>query len=182
MVGREKLTAKQESFCLNYFKTNDGTASAIAAGYSPPSAKVIACENLTKPYLLIRINDLRAQAKATAGDAVMSVVERQKRLTEFASARLVDFITNGEPNQDLTSCPNNGALSEIVHKTRYTKAGDPIVERSIKLRDPIAAIAELNKMDHTYDERPQVNNNTQINIIVDSERGREIVQKLIGGR
>jgi hypothetical protein len=46
--------------------------------------------------------------------------------------------------------PNHTAASEYIHRTTYTKAGDKIVTKGLKLRDPISAIAELNKMEKIY--------------------------------
>ena len=55
-----KLTGKQERFCQEYVKDFNGYRSAVAAGYSERSAKNTACENMTKQYLVERINDIKA--------------------------------------------------------------------------------------------------------------------------
>lgn len=52
------LTDKQELFCLEYMKDLNATQAAIRAGYSSNSAKTIGCENLTKPYIRARIDEL----------------------------------------------------------------------------------------------------------------------------
>lgn len=46
-----KLTEKQKKFCDYYIQTCNATESAIKAGYSKKTAKVIGAENLTKPYI-----------------------------------------------------------------------------------------------------------------------------------
>lgn len=46
-----KLTAKQKRFCDEYLIDLNATQAAIRAGYSPKTARMIANENLTKPYI-----------------------------------------------------------------------------------------------------------------------------------
>lgn len=55
------LTDKQERFCQEYLIDLNGTQAAIRAGYSEDTAKVIASENLTKPYIKKRIKVLQEQ-------------------------------------------------------------------------------------------------------------------------
>lgn len=52
-----KLTEKQKRFADFYIECGNASEAAIKAGYSERSAKVIANENLTKPYLRKYIND-----------------------------------------------------------------------------------------------------------------------------
>ena len=46
-----KLTPKQKKFCDEYLIDLNATQAAIRAGYSKKTAKQIATENLSKPYL-----------------------------------------------------------------------------------------------------------------------------------
>ena len=46
-----KLTAKQQRFCDEYLIDLNATQAAIRAGYSKKTARAIANENLTKPYI-----------------------------------------------------------------------------------------------------------------------------------
>lgn len=55
------LTPKQELFCQEYLVDLNATQAAIRAGYSAKSAKVIAAEILSKPEILLRIQDLQAK-------------------------------------------------------------------------------------------------------------------------
>ena len=52
-----KLTEKQKRFCDYYIENPNGVEAAIKAGYSKNTAKQIAAENLTKPYLLSYIKE-----------------------------------------------------------------------------------------------------------------------------
>ena len=50
------LTKKQQAFVDEYLIDLNGAQAAIRAGYSENTAKVIANENLTKPYIKQAIN------------------------------------------------------------------------------------------------------------------------------
>lgn len=54
------LTERQERFCNEYLKDFNGTQAAIRSGYSEDTAKEIASENLTKPNIKARLDELRA--------------------------------------------------------------------------------------------------------------------------
>ena len=87
----KKLTDKQEAFCQEYIKDSNGTQAAKRAGYSENSAKAIGYENLTIPYLVERIAELRG--------AILDKSEygRAELLAEYKSlahTNIVDFIEN----------------------------------------------------------------------------------------
>ena len=46
-----KLTPKQQAFCDYYIASGNATEAAIKAGYSEKTARVVGCENLTKPNI-----------------------------------------------------------------------------------------------------------------------------------
>jgi phage terminase small subunit len=56
-----KLTEKQKRFADYYIETGNATQSAIKAGYSEKTAKVIGNENLTKPYIRKYIDERLAE-------------------------------------------------------------------------------------------------------------------------
>lgn len=66
-----KLTPKQKKFCQNIAKGKNATQAAIDAGYSADTARQIACENLTKPYILQEVEQAaqKAQQKLDYKDA-----------------------------------------------------------------------------------------------------------------
>lgn len=60
------LTAKESRFVDEYMVDLNGTQAAIRAGYSPDSARQIASENLSKPYIQAAISEARrAQQERT---------------------------------------------------------------------------------------------------------------------
>lgn len=81
-----KLTPKQQAFCEEYVANGgNATAAAISAGYSPDTAKVIGCENLTKPYLKDYIAELSQPTK-----------DRRIATSEDLLRALTDIINNPE--------------------------------------------------------------------------------------
>lgn len=63
-----KMTEKQKKFCDYYITSGNGAESAIKAGYSKKTARTIANENLTKPYIqeYIEKRQKETQTKRTA--------------------------------------------------------------------------------------------------------------------
>ncbi len=146
-----KLTTKQEKFCLLYYEKANATEAAIAAGYSPKTAAVIASENLIKPKIADRIAAIRQKA---VDASIASVQERQQILTEIARGDLLDYQEIGADGGYLSigkESPNTRAISEITSRTEYDKdgAGAALVTK-VKLHSPVQAINELNKMDGAH--------------------------------
>ena len=142
---RKRLTQKQETFCLKYFELGNASEAARIALYSPKTAATIGRENLQKPQIIERIDQLR---QATIDASIASVVERKQRLTEIARANIPDYVQEDGIRLNGQS-PNTGAVSEITTKTKMLSNG-PAVITNLKLHNPIQARAELNKMDGAY--------------------------------
>ncbi len=69
-MNKRKLTPKQERFVDEYLIDLNATQAAIRAGYSPKTARAIACENLAKPDIQEAIAKAKqARAEATKIDA-----------------------------------------------------------------------------------------------------------------
>ncbi len=64
-MSTKKLTPKQNCFVDEYLIDLNATQAAISAGYSPRTARAIACENLAKPD----IQEAIALAKQTRAEA-----------------------------------------------------------------------------------------------------------------
>ncbi len=81
-----KLTARQERFILEYLVDLNATQAAIRAGYSPRTARAIACENLAKPDIQEAIALAKqARAEATTIDAewvLRELVKLHQRVTQ----------------------------------------------------------------------------------------------------
>jgi phage terminase small subunit len=83
-----KLTEKQERFCIEYVICLNATQSALQAGYSSKTAYRIGAENMQKPQIRERIDEMLAEIKSgRIADAVevmeylTAVMRREKSET-----------------------------------------------------------------------------------------------------
>ena len=184
---KDKLTQKQENFCLNVFQ-GMSQREAYIQSYKPNYAITTIDANASRlasnEKVLKRLTELREKAQ---NNKIASVIERKEILSEIARASMANFVEVGQDgawfNIDNTNL-NNRAISSVQSKTVVGKDGaDDAVFIRVNLRDPIEAIKELNKMDGVYAENTTVvnNDNRSINIIVQSEKGKKITELLMGG-
>lgn len=84
------LNKRQRLFVAEYLIDYNATRAAIAAGYSPDTARSIASENLTKPYIVAAIQqevDARLErARLTQDD----IIRRLEDIFLFDSRKTVD--------------------------------------------------------------------------------------------
>lgn len=175
---RKRLTQKQEMFCLKYFELGNAAEAARLAKYSPRTADVIGRENLQKPTIQARLEELRQEVRSAA---IMNVQERKERLTEIARARLTDFMELGQDGSWVNlgpEVPMTGAIQEIRSRTEYDEDGaKPTVHTRVKLHNPIQAIDLLNKMDKIYSETPPpLQDNRTVNIFVIDQKTKGLVE------
>jgi len=82
----QKLTAKEERFCMEYLVDLNASRAARSAGYSEKTARQIGYENLTKPYIRSFI-DARLKEKTMRADEVL------KMTSDIAKSSLNEFFT-----------------------------------------------------------------------------------------
>ena len=179
-----RLTQNEEAYALFLFQGKSQIDSyhdayPTSQKWSDNSVYVEASRKANIPKILLRIKELRDMA---AAPFVMTELERKARLSEIGRANLVDFV-NSEGNIELKP---SAALAELVIED-WRSGGRESESRSkrLKLRDPIAAIAELNKMERIGQPDTVVNNNIdnrQIHITVQSEQGRTALESLKSGK
>ena len=177
-----KKNSKQmrERFCVEYFRTGKIGDSARAAGYSQhgESANQYAVRLLKRPDVIKRLAELR---KAAEDAAIADVVERKKVLTEIVRGRVSQYIDGNRISVKPESV-NSAAVQEISTSEVKLGRGDDsgLIEiTKLKLRDPIAAISELNKMEKIYSDGAQVNiDNRTLNIIVRNPESAALIDRL----
>ena len=100
-----KLTRKQELFATEYVRLKgNGTQAAIAAGYSEKTARSIAVENLAKPNIKKRIQELSQKADA---EKIADAQEVLQLLTE---------IVRGEMSEEVVAINPQGEESRTNRK------------------------------------------------------------------
>lgn len=174
----DKLTQRQENFCRNFFETGNATEAAIAAGYSPKTARFSASRLLTKVNISEKLFELNEFAD---DESVGHVLERKQILTQIMRGKFADFMFNLTPEKLRNSALQTLKVTEV---TIGGEGKDELKKKTttIKLRDPIEAIAELNKMDHVYDiVAPTTIDNRALNIFVTSNRAKKLLKEIEEG-
>lgn len=142
------LTFKQERFCQNIVKGMTQYQSYLDAGYANNNDRAIVDSNASlvanSTKILARVNELKALV--TKEYCIMPVGKRKEILSKIASATFGEF-ADEHGNVDITDKLklNSPAIAEI--RTERSLRG---TRSTLKLRDPVQAIAELNKMDGDY--------------------------------
>ena len=81
------LSPRQEAFCRHFVVSGNAADAARRAGYSDATDRQIGYENLTKPYILARIGELRAIAEDTRRrEAALLLAPLEKALRQAEAA------------------------------------------------------------------------------------------------
>jgi len=143
-MASDKLTPKQERFCLEYVVDLNGTQAAIRAGYSEKTASVIANENLIKPYVQNRISELQKELQAKTGITAEKVIAE---LALLGFSNIQDYIGDDNEVVDLSQIDRNKAAAVDSIKTTVTvnKLGDTTTQVQFKLNSKQAALESLGR-------------------------------------
>jgi phage terminase small subunit len=139
------LTDKQRRFCEEYVVDWNGKRAAIAAGYSENTAKQIATENLSKPYLKDYIEEIKNDLSRLSG---VTALRNIKELAKVAYTNVSDFKEDWfkfKRFEDLTE-DQKAAIAEITHSELNIGEDMVKVVEKLKVHDKLKAIAMLNKM------------------------------------
>lgn len=155
----ENLTEKQKKFCEEYIIDFNATQAAIRAGYSEKTAKVIANENLTKPYIQIYIQCIikkREQRTEITADMVV------KELAKVAFLSVDEFMNDDGEIKRLYELSENakGALSS--YGVKRVKMGDDFIDVPIfKMNDKIKSLELLGKHLGMFDRTIKIEEETK---------------------
>ena len=179
MAGR--LTQKQTIFSLKYFELGNATEAAKIAGYSPKTAAVAGSRLLRNVNISERLSELQKMAEDAT---VATVLERKQILSEALRVTPEDILELSDDGRDLTVKPEalkSRAVSYI--RTEQISIGKmPVRISRIGLVDKVRAAAELNKMERIYEADGAVTiDNRTLNIIVNSDKAKELTEKIIDG-
>lgn len=86
-----KLTPKEERFCYEYLASGlNATKAALAAGYSKKTAAFIGAENLRKPKIKTRIDEMKSNLAETAGITALMIAKEHAKIAFSSIAQLHD--------------------------------------------------------------------------------------------
>ncbi len=145
------LTVREEKFCQEYVKRLDKAKAAVAAGYSKKSARKIGYENCTKPDIIQRIEEIRAEVKEKLGIDDHSVLSE---LASLAFWNMKDFINADNSIKDLSKMQRQKlkpiAGIKVTERIIKTGSGDKesiekIITTELKLSDKRAALGDLGR-------------------------------------
>lgn len=115
-----RMTAKQKRFCDEYLIDLNATQAAIRAGYSKKTAKQVANENLTKPYLKKYIDERMAEKED-------SLIAKQDEVLKYLTA-----VMRGESKSSVLAMAGDG-VQKVIQKPpderERTKAAELLGKR-----------------------------------------------------
>jgi len=145
------MNQRQELFCQGLFSGKTATQAYIDAGYAPKKASCCAVRLQRNASVVARMKELNDMV---VSDKVVTVKECLERLSEIIRARYPDFVECGADGAWINigpETPNAGAVAEIHSRTEYDeKTAKGMVYTSVKLHDPVKAIAEYLKATGAY--------------------------------
>ncbi|MDA8391066.1 MAG: terminase small subunit [Gammaproteobacteria bacterium] len=124
---RATLTPKQEQFCLAYARLNDGAKAAREAGYAARSARVTACELLTKENIKERVQELKAQRQVETEARHEVVQERLSCAAEQAITALEKVLTDDTASASAKVAASIAILDRAGHFPKATGAAGQLV-------------------------------------------------------
>ena len=142
-----KLTEKQKRFADYYIETGNMTESAIKAGYSKKTARVIGQENLQKPAVKSYIDDkLRAMEDERTASA--------KEVLEFLTKSM-----RGELDEEVVVVEGTGDGTSVARK----------IKKQIGLRERIKSAELLGKRYRLFTDKVEVDGVVPVMIVGESE-------------
>jgi phage terminase small subunit len=168
-----RLSDKQEQFCREYIVDLNGTQAAIRAGYKENSARQIATENLSKPYIQDRIQQLmneRSKRTDITADRVL------QELAKIGFADVKDFLsfrTERTLVDHYEGKPIYGYQNIVELKPSDEVDGTLINEVSLKdgalkfkLHDKMAALDKIGRHLKLFTDKVDVTGNIDATITV----------------
>lgn len=147
--GEVQLTPKQKLFCEYYIYDWNGTKAAIKAGYSKYTARSIAAENLTKPYIQAYISEIQKDLAKIAGISRLKVLQEHQKLAFSSIADLHDTWITRKKFESLTN-EQRACIAEISTQLKTTRNEDGTLSENeyvkIKLYDKQKSLDAISKM------------------------------------
>lgn len=170
------LTDKQEAFCREYLIDLNATQAAIRAGYSEKTARKIGCENVTKPDIQNRIQELlnaRNDRLEINADYVL------ERLVDIDQMDVLDILTDSGDLKPVKDWPKiwRTTLSglDIIAISSAEESTEALLKK-IKWPDKVKNLELLGKHVSVQAFREQVKNEHDV-VVALSDLMDELSQK-----
>lgn len=124
------LTPKQKRFAQEYILDLNATQAAIRAGYSENTAQQIGSENLSKPVIQEKIDELQKVIADKAGVDAEYVLNGLKELHEVCMGRKAIVLTKDGHELDVTVFEHSGASKSLELLGKHLKLFTEKVEHS----------------------------------------------------
>lgn len=181
-----KLSQREEGYSLDIFKGLSET-DAYKNNYSATKMsfnviRVEACRVRARPRVSERIDELRDEVKKEIVSKVISdETERREILTDIERGKVSDYVDDkGNLDSSKIKELDSSSVREIKTVEWFGKDEQHSITTTLRLNNPIPAITEHNKMDKVYEDKPAIV--VPIQIIVGSEKSKELVEALTGGK
>jgi phage terminase small subunit len=149
MSQNKPLTDKQEAFARNYVANGfNATQAAISAGYSEDTAQSMGAENLTKPLVKQRIDELMAGTVEKATKGAQDVYEMAANAAFFDVSEYleIDGDTVTFKHGSLSDLPKELRVLIQAVRQRKTKFGDFIEIVFVDKLKALEMLARFNGM------------------------------------
>lgn len=185
-MSKNKLTAKQEMFCREYIIDFNATQAAIRAGYSKKTAGSVGGENLKKPEIMNRVNELtgeRTQRVQFDADEVLRrlAILSRSNIKNFAKPDGHGGLTMHVP--DDISDDDMYCISELTTEEYDVKDGEgtiPVKKTKIKFVDKLKAIEVAGKHVgvQAFAEKKEVGVTDDLKDTLDKMSDKQLASKL----
>ena len=166
------LTDKQEAFSQEYVKDYNGSAAAIRAGYSEASAASIASENLIKPNINSRIQELRKEIYSRNKITVDEIIYQLGQIVRADPGEVFDDDGNLKDLSAMSDRARRSIKSINISTFKYID-GSESEKRKIELYDKLSSIDKLLKHLGGY-EKDNTQKAANITIFELPNNGRDV--------
>lgn len=135
-----KLTPKQKAFAEYYIETGNATQSAVKAGYSKKTARVIGQENLLKPAIKFYIDEKMKELESKR-------IAKAEEVLEYLTR-----VLRGEETEQVVVTENIG---DFMSEAK-------VIDKEISAKDKIKAAELLGKRYRLFTDKIEANINQTV--------------------
>lgn len=140
-----RLTDKQRRFVSEYLIDLNATQAAIRAGYSQNTARVIGCENLTKPDIQEAIQEEREKLSKRTEITQEKVLQEYARIAFFDPRKMFDEAGNPLNISDLDDDTAAAVAGLEVVKEVDRDTGATSFTKKYKISNKLGALDSIAK-------------------------------------